>query len=202
MFEIHPSDLVTIALLVALEGLRARTYKNSTLLFNLARVFILANPHVAALINPPWRGIAEPMWSPVQIRHRSAYYDAFFAEALMDYGASGLAGPAEAAKARAATEAMIRFCLETSREEVLEHLRKTSLTGPLSRQLDYTTASDAVSTDFIGSRAASVIDGNAAIVDGDSAILYVWYDNEFGYSCQVLRTVQYVSGVEYPTLPR
>lgn len=91
---------------------------------------------------------------------------------------------------------------ETTREEVLEHLRKTSLTGSLSRQLDYTTASDAVSTDFIGSRAASVIDGNAAIVDGDSAILYVWYDNEFGYSCQVLRTVQYVSGVEYPTLPR
>jgi glyceraldehyde 3-phosphate dehydrogenase len=91
---------------------------------------------------------------------------------------------------------------ETTREEVLEHLRKTSLTGPLSRQLDYTTASDAVSTDFIGSRASSVIDGNAAIVDGDSAILYVWYDNEFGYSCQVLRTVQYVSGVEYPTLPR
>ncbi|MCX6400577.1 MAG: glyceraldehyde-3-phosphate dehydrogenase [Propionibacteriales bacterium] len=91
---------------------------------------------------------------------------------------------------------------ETTRDEVLEHLRKTSLTGPLSRQLDYTTASDAVSTDFIGSRASSVIDGNAAIVDGDSAILYVWYDNEFGYSCQVLRTVQYVSGVEYPTLPR
>lgn len=91
---------------------------------------------------------------------------------------------------------------ETSRDEVLEHLRKVSLTGPLSRQLDYTTASDAVSTDFIGSRASSIIDANAAIVDGDSAILYVWYDNEFGYSCQVLRTVQYVSGVEYPTLPR
>lgn len=91
---------------------------------------------------------------------------------------------------------------ETSRDEVLEHLRKVSLTGPLSRQLDYTTASDAVSTDFIGSRASSIVDANAAIVDGDSAILYVWYDNEFGYSCQVLRTVQYVSGVEYPTLPR
>jgi hypothetical protein len=103
---------------MALEGLRARTYKNSTLLFNLARIFILANPAVAALLNPPWRGIAEPMWSPVQIRHRSAYYDAFFSEALMDYGASGLASPEESARARQATEAMIRFCLETSREEV------------------------------------------------------------------------------------
>ena len=84
---------------------------------------------------------------------------------------------------------------------VLEHLRQVSLQGPLSRQLDYTEATDAVSSDFIGSRAASIIDGNAAIVDGDSAILYVWYDNEFGYSCQVVRTVQYISGVEYPTLP-
>ncbi len=91
---------------------------------------------------------------------------------------------------------------ETTREEVLEHLRQVSLTGPLSRQLDYTAASDAVSSDFIGSRAASIIDANAAIVDGDSAILYVWYDNEFGYSCQVVRTVQHISGVEYPTFPQ
>ncbi|WP_141015220.1 glyceraldehyde-3-phosphate dehydrogenase [Nocardioides sambongensis] len=90
---------------------------------------------------------------------------------------------------------------ETTREEVLEHLRQVALTGELRRQLDYTVASDAVSSDFIGSRAASIIDANAAIVDGDSAILYVWYDNEFGYSCQVVRTLQYISGVEYPTFP-
>ncbi len=90
---------------------------------------------------------------------------------------------------------------ETTREEVNTHLRKASLVGPLARNLDYTTATDAVSTDFIGARAASIVDGGASIVDGDSAILYVWYDNEFGYSCQVLRTVQYISGVEYKTLP-
>jgi glyceraldehyde 3-phosphate dehydrogenase len=90
---------------------------------------------------------------------------------------------------------------ETTRQEVLDHLRKASLVGPLARALDYTQANDAVSTDFVGARAASIVDGNAAIVDGDSAILYVWYDNEFGYSCQVLRIVQYMSGVEYPTFP-
>ena len=67
-------------------------YKNSTLLFNLARAFIAGSP-AAAVINPPWRGMAEQMWSPVQIRHRSAYYDAFYAEALMDFCASGLATP-------------------------------------------------------------------------------------------------------------
>ncbi|HEV2603694.1 MAG TPA: hypothetical protein VGU24_08560 [Microvirga sp.] len=118
-------------LLMALEGLRARTYKNATLLFNLARVFILANPPVAALLNPPWKGIAEPMWSPVQIRHRSAYYDAFFSEALMDFCASGLGTDHEVRRARQATETMIRFCLETSREEV---------PGPDDRPISVVTA--------------------------------------------------------------
>lgn len=106
-------DLVT-----ALTGLTARTYKNATLLFNLARVFILGNQPVADLINPPWHGLAEAMWAPVQIRHRSAYYDAFFAEALMDYVGSGLAGPQERNVARTIIKALIDFCLDTSREAV------------------------------------------------------------------------------------
>jgi glyceraldehyde 3-phosphate dehydrogenase len=88
-----------------------------------------------------------------------------------------------------------------SRDEVLAYLRQTSLEGPLSRCLDYTTATDAVSSDFVGSRASSVIDANAALVEGDQAQLYVWYDNEFGYSCQVVRVVQSISGVEFPTYP-
>jgi hypothetical protein len=106
-------DLVT-----ALVGLEARTYKNATLLFNLARLFVLANPAIAGLVNPPWRGLAEPMWDPVQIRHRSAYYDAFYCEALFDYLATGLATPAEAAASRGAIADMVRFCVETSRERV------------------------------------------------------------------------------------
>jgi len=105
-------------LLVALNGLNARTYKNATLLFHLARVFFLANPHVAAMLNPPWRGLAEPMWEPVQIRHRAAYYDAFFAEALMDYLDSGLASPDATKSARDAIGGMLNFCLDTSRERV------------------------------------------------------------------------------------
>ncbi|MEV4129010.1 glyceraldehyde-3-phosphate dehydrogenase [Nocardia sp. NPDC049707] len=91
---------------------------------------------------------------------------------------------------------------EVTKSEVLEYLRQVSLSGPLSRNLDYTAATDVVSSDFIGSRAASIVDANATIVDGDTAILYLWYDNEFGYSCQVVRTVQYISGIEYPTYPQ
>jgi hypothetical protein len=105
-------------LLIALEGLNARTYKNATLLFNLARVFILANPPVAALINPPWHGIAEAMWEPVQIRHRSAYYDAFFAEALMDFLDSGVVLQQEVDSIRRITAQLVDFCLTPSRERV------------------------------------------------------------------------------------
>ncbi|UFQ19339.1 MULTISPECIES: glyceraldehyde-3-phosphate dehydrogenase [Streptomyces] len=90
---------------------------------------------------------------------------------------------------------------EATREEVLDYLREVSLTSPLKRQIDFTSAPDAVSNDFIGSRHASIVDAGATKVDGDNAILYLWYDNEFGYSCQVIRVVQHVSGVEYPTYP-
>ncbi|MFJ8045559.1 glyceraldehyde-3-phosphate dehydrogenase [Kitasatospora sp. NPDC096147] len=95
----------------------------------------------------------------------------------------------------------LQLSRETTREEVLDHLREVSLTSPLRRQIDFTNAPDAVSNDFIGSRHASIVDAGALKVDGDNAILYLWYDNEFGYSCQVVRVVQHVSGVEYPTFP-
>src|SRR5260370_21943273 len=102
---------------MALTGLNSRGYKNSTLLFNLARIFIARSP-ARALINPPWRGIAEPMWEPMQIRHRSAYYDAFFAETLLSFVETGLASAAQTAAARRAIAEMVDFCLTTSREEV------------------------------------------------------------------------------------
>ena len=103
--------------LMALTGLNSRGYKNSTLLFNLARIFVARSP-ARALINPPWRGIAEPMWEPMQIRHRSAYYDAFFTETLLSFIETGLASPEETAAARRAIAGMVDFCLTTSREEV------------------------------------------------------------------------------------
>jgi hypothetical protein len=70
------------------------------------------------LINPPWTGIAEPMWQPMQIRHRSAYYDAFFTESLLSFIETGLASPDETAASRRAISEMVDFCLSTSREEV------------------------------------------------------------------------------------
>jgi hypothetical protein len=106
--------------LMALRGLNSRGYKNSTLLFNLARVFIARSP-ARALINPPWKGIAEPMWEPMQIRHRSAYYDAFFTEALLSFIGTGLASSQQTGAARRAIADMVDFCLSASREEVRAH---------------------------------------------------------------------------------
>jgi hypothetical protein len=110
-------DLRGRELLMALTGLDARGYKNSTLLFNLARIFIARSP-ARDLINPSWKGIAEPMWQPMQIRHRSAYYDAFYIEALLGFAESGLASREENAAARRAIAAMTDFCLGASRERV------------------------------------------------------------------------------------
>ena len=108
-------DLGGRQLLTALTGVHSRGHRNSTLLFNLARVFIARSP-ARSLINPPWTGIAEPMWQPMQIRHRSAYYDAFFVEALLSFTGTGLASFDQAAAARRAIADLIDFCLVTSRE--------------------------------------------------------------------------------------
>jgi hypothetical protein len=110
-------DLRGREFLMALTGLNSRGYKNSTLMFNLARIFIARSP-ARALINPPWKGIAEPMWEPVQIRHRSAYYDAFFTEALLGFVETGLASADQAQASRRAIAEMVEFCLTTSAEEV------------------------------------------------------------------------------------
>ncbi|AZZ97858.1 glyceraldehyde-3-phosphate dehydrogenase [Pseudoalteromonas sp. R3] len=91
---------------------------------------------------------------------------------------------------------------ETTAEELNEFLRETSLHSELRDQIDYTASTEIVSTDLVGSRYAGVVDSQATIVDGDRVVLYVWYDNEFGYSCQVVRVMRDMAEVEFPSLPR
>jgi glyceraldehyde 3-phosphate dehydrogenase len=87
-------------------------------------------------------------------------------------------------------------------EEVNEYLRYMSLNSPLQRQLDYTLSPEVVSSDFVGNRHASVVDGGATLVNGNRVVLYAWYDNEFGYACQVIRVVQKWAGIVYPLIPK
>jgi glyceraldehyde 3-phosphate dehydrogenase len=81
------------------------------------------------------------------------------------------------------------------------HLRNISLDSPLHNQVDYTNSPEVVSSDFVGSRHAGVVDSLATIAQGNRCVLYVWYDNEFGYSCQVVRMVQTMAGLELPSIP-
>jgi glyceraldehyde 3-phosphate dehydrogenase len=81
------------------------------------------------------------------------------------------------------------------------YLRNMSLDSPLQNQIDYTNSPEVVSSDFVGSRHAGVVDSLATIAQGNRCVLYVWYDNEFGYSCQVIRMVQQMAGLELLTLP-
>ena len=91
---------------------------------------------------------------------------------------------------------------KTSVTEVNEFLRKMALDSSMNRQIDFTISSEVVSTDFIGNRHAGIIDSHATIVNGSKVVLYVWYDNEFGYSCQVVRVGQKMAGIKYPFVPR
>ncbi|KGJ98360.1 glyceraldehyde-3-phosphate dehydrogenase [Thalassotalea sp. ND16A] len=90
----------------------------------------------------------------------------------------------------------------TDREALNDYLRGISLESPLREQVDYTASTEIVSTDLVGSRYAGVVDSQATIVDGDRAVLYVWYDNEFGYSCQVVKVMHKMAGVNFLNLPK
>lgn len=90
---------------------------------------------------------------------------------------------------------------ETTVAELNAYMREMALHSPLQKQIDYTNSPEVVSTDFVGSRHACVFDSRATIVEGTSAVLYCWYDNEFGYSCQVVRCLEDMSGVKLKFYP-
>jgi glyceraldehyde 3-phosphate dehydrogenase len=89
----------------------------------------------------------------------------------------------------------------TTKEELNEFLRDIALHSKLQNQISYTESPDAVSSDFVGTREAGVVDSNATIVSGNNVVLYLWYDNEFGYCCQVGRMVYKMAGVKYQYYP-
>mgnify|MGYP005843392427 CR=1 FL=1 len=85
----------------------------------------------------------------------------------------------------------------TTKEEVNEVMKNAALNGDLVEQIQYSTFDDLVSTDVIGNPCPSVFDSQATQVsnDGKTAILYVWYDNEYGYTRQVIRLSKHISKV-------
>lgn len=97
---------------------------------------------------------------------------------------------------------MLNMEQEISKEEVNEFLRQLALHSPLQHQINYTQDPDAVSSDFVGSREAAIVDSTATIVEGQRCVLYLWYDNEFGYCNQVVRMVYRMAGVNFRSYPQ
>ncbi len=90
---------------------------------------------------------------------------------------------------------------ETTKEEINELMRQTSLSGDLVAQVKYSTSADAVSSDFMSEPSTSVFDSHATIVSPNKKglVAYIWYDNEFGYTLQVIRVAKNMAGVKRPT---
>ena len=85
----------------------------------------------------------------------------------------------------------------TSIEDLNATMRDAALRGNLVNQINYQVDPELVSTDIIGNSCCSVFDSNATIVtkDGKDVVLYVWYDNEFGYTKQVIRLAKLIAKV-------
>ncbi|MES2763029.1 MAG: glyceraldehyde-3-phosphate dehydrogenase [Bacteroidota bacterium] len=90
---------------------------------------------------------------------------------------------------------------EVTRDEVNEIIRNYALNGALVEQIQYAFSNELVSSDVIGNPCPSVFDSNATIISPDkkSIVLYVWYDNEYGYTRQVIRFSKHIAEVRRAT---
>jgi len=86
---------------------------------------------------------------------------------------------------------------ETSIAGINAIMKKYALEGDLVEQIKYSINNELVSSDIVGSSAPSIYDSNATIVanDNKNVVLYIWYDNEYGYSHQVMRLAKYIAKV-------
>ena len=85
-----------------------------------------------------------------------------------------------------------------STDAVNQVLNQAAAYGNLVDQIDYSTSNELVSSDCVGNTHASIIDSNATLLSPDkkSVIVYAWYDNEYGYTCQVVRLAKYLANVQ------
>ena len=84
---------------------------------------------------------------------------------------------------------------KVSKRSVNSLLKKYALEGDLVEQIKYSMDNELVSSDIVGSTAPSIFDSKATIADKETIVIYVWYDNEYGYSHQVIRLAKYIAKV-------
>lgn len=95
--------------------------------------------------------------------------------------------------------AILNLTLKTAvtKDDINDALRNAALYGELTEQIEYSVSNELVSSDLVGNSHPSIVDGPATILsqDGKSVVLYVWYDNEYGYTQQVVRLAKKISNV-------
>jgi glyceraldehyde 3-phosphate dehydrogenase len=87
---------------------------------------------------------------------------------------------------------------DTNVEEVNDMFLHASLRGTLIEQIRYSNSTEFVSSDGIGDSCACIFDMPATKVspDGKTVIIYLWYDNEFGYTSQCVRLAKHIGEVK------
>jgi glyceraldehyde 3-phosphate dehydrogenase len=88
-----------------------------------------------------------------------------------------------------------------SAEALNKFMRKVANSSTWQTQIAYTDSTEAVSTDFVGDTHVGIVDAQATILTDNHAIVYIWYDNEVGYSTQVLRLATQMAGISYTQIP-
>ncbi len=86
---------------------------------------------------------------------------------------------------------------DVTRDEMNDLIRGAALQGELVNQIHFQVDPELVSSDIIGDTCCSVFDSNATIASNDkrNVVLYTWYDNEFGYTKQVIRLAKHIAKV-------
>ena len=90
---------------------------------------------------------------------------------------------------------------EVTVEQINQYLKSIAFHSKYREIIGFVNSSEIVSTDFYSSPFASVIDSQATIASKNRVTLYCWYDNEYGYSKQVIGLTKKVAKIELPRLP-
>lgn len=94
----------------------------------------------------------------------------------------------------------LNLATDVTRDQLNQLFQDITYHSHLQEQIGFTYSTEVVSSDLVGSTHAGVVDGGATIAEGSRIVLYVWYDNEAGYSNQVIRMMQKVVGLSLESL--
>jgi len=96
----------------------------------------------------------------------------------------------------------LEFSKEVDEKTLNDYLRKIAFHSTYKDQIDFTNSAEAVSSDFVGNRKAGIVDSSATICNKKNCVLYIWYDNEYGYTAQLLGLAKEMVGLTYKRYPQ